>query len=104
MGLTLYWDQKLKDAGLIEFFERNRATWLAAAREAYQYVKTSFPADSTIRRDDVSQFLVHVIEVDEDFKNYLDMNRLKQKYWAYHFADLVVDRTWNEITNQGNPA
>jgi hypothetical protein len=89
---------------LIEFFDHNQAAWVAAAKEAYGYVKGSFPADSTIRRDDVAQFLIHVIEVDEDFKNHLDTNRLKQKYWAKFFADLVIDRTWNEVTNQGAPA
>jgi hypothetical protein len=104
MGLTLYWDQRLEDAGLIEFFDENRDAWLAAARDALQYVRTSFPQDATIRRDDVAQFLIHVIEVDEDFKNHLDSNKLTQKYWAAHFADLVIDRTWNEITNQGAPA
>jgi hypothetical protein len=104
MGLTLYVEQKLIDADLTTFFDENRVTWLAAAREAIQYVRTSFPTDVTIRRDDVAQFLIHVIEVDENFKNHLDSNRLTQKYWAKHFADLVIDRTWNEITNQGAPA
>jgi hypothetical protein len=103
MGLTLYWDQKLDDAGLIDFFDENRDAWLAAARDALAYARGSFPQDATIRRDDVAQFLIHVIEVDEIFKNHLDSNRLKQKYWAEHFADLVIDRTWDEITRQGAP-
>lgn len=100
MGLTLYWEQKLIEAGLDTFFDDNKEKWLAAAKESIQYVRTSFPEDSAIRRDDVAQVMVHVIEVDEDFKNHLASNRLTQKYWAKHFADLVVDRTWNEITNQ----
>jgi hypothetical protein len=104
MGLTLYWEQKLEDAGLINFFDENRDAWLAAARDGLQYVRTSFPNDATIRRDDVAQVLIHVIEVDEDFKNHLDSNRLTQKYWAKHFGDLVIDRTWDEITRQGAPA
>jgi hypothetical protein len=94
----------LEAAELNVFFDDNRETWVTAAREAIQYVRTSFPPDTTIRRDDVAQFLLHVIEVDEDFKNHLDANRLTQKYWAKHFADLVIDQTWNEITNQGTNA
>jgi hypothetical protein len=100
MGLTLYWDQKLDDAGLISFFDDNRQAWLIAARDALQYARDRFPADSTIRRDDVAQFLVPVVEVNEDFKNLLDSNRLTQKYWAKHFSDLIIDRVWDEIVAQ----
>jgi hypothetical protein len=104
MSLTLYWEKRLREADLVRFFDDNRAAWLTAAREAYQYAKTSFPQDSLIRRDDAAQFLVDVIEVDDTFKNHLATNRLRQRYWAKHFADLVIDRTWNEITNEGGPA
>jgi hypothetical protein len=104
MGLTLYWEKNLRDAGLDAFFTQNRPAWLAAARDAIQYARTSFPNGGVIRRDDVAQFLIPVIEVDDDFKNYLDANRLTQKYWARHFADMVIDYTWNEISNQGAPA
>jgi hypothetical protein len=104
MGLTLYWEQGLRDAELIRFFEANRAAWATAAREALQYARGRFPQGAPIRRDDVAQFLVNVIEVDENFKNHLAENRLTQKYWAKHFADLIVDRTWGEMTNQGDAA
>ncbi|HZR62862.1 MAG TPA: hypothetical protein VFA80_18105 [Xanthobacteraceae bacterium] len=104
MSLTLYWEKRLREAELVGFFEANRPAWLAAAREAYQYARTSFPQGSPIRRDDAAQFLVDVIEVDDTFKNHLAANRLRQRYWANHFADLVIDRTWNEITNEGGPA
>jgi hypothetical protein len=72
--------------------------------EAMQYTKSRFPKDALIRRDDVAQFLVNVIEVDPNFKNHLASNKLKQKYWANHFADLIIDRTWAEITNAGGAA
>lgn len=104
MGLTLYWEQKLDAVGFVDFFDDNRAAWLAAATVALQYARGQFPDNSTIRRDDVAQFLIPVIEVDEVFKNHLDMNKLTQKYWARHYADLVIDRVWNEITQQGAPA
>jgi hypothetical protein len=104
MGLTLYWEQKLAAAGLVRFFDQNRAAWLIVARDALQYVKKRFPRDATIRHDDVAKIVVPVIEVDEGLKKYLDRNKLTQKYWPLHFADLVIDRTWNEITNQGTTA
>lgn len=101
MGLTLYWEKRLDDADLVKFFDDNREAWLKAACDALQYSRARFPENSTIRRDDVAQFLVPVVEVDEDFKNHLDSNRLTQKYWAKHFADLIVDRVWDEIVAQG---
>ena len=101
MGLTLFWEQKLTSAGLVRLFEQNRAAWLAVAQDAIEFVRSSFPHDAMIRRDDVAKILVPVIEVDKGFKKYLDANKLTQKYWATHFADLVIDRTWNEIVNQG---
>lgn len=101
MGLTLYWEQKLDAADLISFFDDNRQAWLTAALDALQYARDRFPENATIRRDDVAQFLIPVVEVDEDFKNHLDSNRLTQKYWAKYFSDLIIDRVWEEITAQG---
>jgi hypothetical protein len=69
-----------------------------------QYTRSRFPQSAPIRRDGVAQFLVNVIEVDENFENHLASNKLTQKYWAKHFADLVIDRTWSDITNEGGPA
>jgi hypothetical protein len=103
MGLTLYWEQRLEAAELVAFFDENRDAWLKAARDALQYARDRFPENSTIRRDDVAQFLVPVIEVDEDFKNHLDSNRLTQKYWAKHFGDLIIDRVWEDVIGQGQP-
>jgi hypothetical protein len=58
MGLTLYWEQRLDDADLVSFFDDNRQAWLTAARDALQYARDRFPDNSTIRRDDIAQFLV----------------------------------------------
>lgn len=104
MSLTLYWEQRLRDAELIRFFDDNRTAWQTAARAAMQYTRSRFPPKAPIRRDDVAQFLINVIEVDENFKNHLASNRLTQKYWAKHFADLIIDRTWTGISNEGGPA
>jgi hypothetical protein len=65
MGLTLYVEQKLESyveqklesADLIGFFDQNQAAWVAAAKEAYQYVKGSalplLPAKPLILTDPV---------------------------------------------------
>jgi hypothetical protein len=94
MPLRWYWEQKLASAGLVRFFDQNRAAWLIVARDALQYVKKRFPRDATIRHNDVAKIVVPVIEVDEGLKKYLDRYKITQKYWPLHFADLVIDRTW----------
>jgi hypothetical protein len=97
MALTLPIEQQLEDAGLIEFFEASRATWVGAAKETYDYIKRNFPRDAPIRRDDVSGPLVAIVEVHQGFQDRLKENKLKQKYWNSRFADLIIDRTWVEI-------
>jgi hypothetical protein len=98
MGLSLKVEQWLRDAGLIEFFEQDETPWEALAKESYAYVKRNFPSDATIRRDDVSDALLPLLEVHESLKNYLKEKHLPQKYWFRFFADLIVDRKWDKIT------
>jgi hypothetical protein len=54
--------------------------------------------DSRIRPDDVAKVLEPILEVNEDLRDYLSENKLKQKYWVSYFTDLVIDRTWGDIT------
>lgn len=98
MGLTLDKEQKLKGAGLIDFFDEDATVWRELARKSYAYVRGNFPADLQIRPDDVAKVLEPIVEVNEDLRDYLSENKLKQKYWVGYFTDLVIDRTWGDIT------
>lgn len=98
MALTLEFEQRLDDAGLIEFFDGHRDTWKALAKKAHDFLKGTFPDGSAIRHDDVAKALLPLIEVDEQLRDELHRCRLKQKYWNARFTDLIIDRTWNEIT------
>jgi hypothetical protein len=89
---------KLDAAGLIAFFEENEAMWRAVAKKAYDYVKGNFPADSSVRPDDVAKALYPIIEVNEDLRTYLNAEKLKQNYWISHFTDLVIERAWAVIS------
>ena len=60
--------------------------------------KETSPLDLPIRRDDVSKVLEPIIEVNEELRDYLNKNKLKQKYWISYFTDLVIDRTWDDIS------
>lgn len=94
MALTFDVEQRLIRANLSTFFEGHRDTWLAAAKEAYEYLHGSFP---TIRQDDVAKVLHPVIEVNVQLQNTLATKRLTQKYWTKYFVDLIIDKTWQEI-------
>ena len=97
MGLTLESEQRLRDVGLIEFYDQNAATWLEAAQEAKEYIAGNFPQGTTVRRDDVAKALHPVLEVNELLKQYLDENKLRGKFWIRFFGDLIIDRTWDQL-------
>ena len=102
MALTLGAEQLLDKVGLIEFYVDHEGSWTAAAQKTYDFVSDSFPEDAVVRHDDVAKVLKSILEVDEDLSNFLDANKLKQKYWIQYFTDLIIDRTWDTISNGGD--
>jgi hypothetical protein len=98
MALSLATEQRLLRAGLVQLFIDHEVEWTAAAQTAYNYVEGSFPLGATIRHDDVAKALAPVFEVSATLRNYLSAGKLTQKYWVKDFADLVIDRTWAQIS------
>ena len=97
MGLTLEAEQRMEKVGLTQFFDGARPTWLEVAQKTYNFVKDGFPEGVLIRRDDVQKGLIPILEVNEDLREYLDTNKLRGKFWIAFYADLIIDRTWDEI-------
>lgn len=102
MGLTLEGEQKLEAAGVIAHFDENEEAWLSTISETYEFVQRNFPAGARIRKDDISKAMVTIIEVNEDFQDFRNQNKLRAKYWNMLFADLIVDRTWEQLTEEEN--
>lgn len=98
MGLTLEAEQRLDDAGVVNFFENDRAAWQALAQETKDFVVSNFPTGALIRRDDVAKALIPVLEVHEGYKDFRNDAKLRAKYWIKDFADLLIDRTWDHLT------
>jgi len=94
MALTQKKLQDLKDAGLAKLLDDDAAAWKAKARHAYAATHGFI---KEIRPDDVVPLLVAELEVTPEFRNYLARKKLKQKYWAEWFAELVIDRFWSEL-------
>src|ERR1700676_3587238 len=93
MALTFDVEQRLIRANLATFFNDHQPIWLAAAKEAHEYLH----GFSTIRPDDVAKVLHPIIEVNVQLQNTLATKRLTQKYWTKYFVDLIFDKTWQQI-------
>ena len=98
MALTLEAEQMLRRVSLIEFFEGDIPTWRGLASQSYDFVRENFPAGATIRPDDVAKALTPLLEVSESLSNELGAKKLKQQYWRRYFGDLIIDRTWQDIS------
>jgi hypothetical protein len=102
MALNLVKELRLEDAGLIALFEKEQELWRAMARQAYAYAAGYIEASGAhIRQDDVVPALQPVLEVTPELRLFLDREKLRQQYWYEWFAELVIDRLWNELM-QGN--
>jgi hypothetical protein len=97
MALTLEAEQRLETVSLVGLFGQHQAIWLKAAKETKAFIAGNFPAGSKIRRDDVAKGLIPVLEVNETLKDKLNESKLRGKFWFKDFADLIIDRTWDDL-------
>lgn len=103
MGLNATVELELRDAGLIDFFDAHRAAFLAMARTSYDYADTYVgPTGLPVRRDDVSESLVFALQTNELLRDFLQEHHLRQKYQYQRFADLILDRLWEELHRDGD--
>lgn len=70
---------------------------LKPLKETKAFIAGNFPEGSKIRRDDVAKGLFPVLEVNETLKDKLNKSKLRGKFWIKDFADLIIDRTWDEL-------
>jgi hypothetical protein len=100
MGLTLEAEQRLDKVGMVALFDGARAGWLDVAKKTYKFLKDGFPNGALIRRDDVQKALVPILEVHDTLRDFLDGQKLRGKFWITFFADLIIDRTWDELRGE----
>ena len=97
MALTLEMEQRLERAGLVAHFTGQQAAWQAVSQTSYDYIKGQF-AGAAVRPDDIAKVLRPVVEVNQALRGVLDTKKLSQKYWIDYFTNLIIDRTWSNIT------
>jgi hypothetical protein len=101
MALTLEKEQRLRNAGFFDLFERERPLWKAMAEEAYSYTKLYVGrARARVRVDDVVGPLVEALKVTGKLEEHLDERKLKEKYWVAWFGELILEQLWGELTKR----
>jgi hypothetical protein len=101
MALTAAKVKDLEDNGFPDLFEEHQELWEAKAREAYAYAKKLVePTGEPVRPDDVLELLVPALVLAEEFRDFLEDNRLRQKYWRSYFGEFVLDKLWEDLESE----
>ena len=95
MALSLNKLKRLTDAGLVALFEEDLKLWTAMAKDAHAYTRKFIGKE--VRPDDVVPTLVPALEVSDRLRNYLASRKLTQNYWYTWYAELIVDRLWDDL-------
>jgi len=96
MALTSADENHLSEKSFFVLFEKKKAIWLKMAKEAYAYTKSTVPGQP--KRDDVAPHLELALQTRKEFAVGKDERRSTARLWDRRFADLIVDRTWAELT------
>jgi hypothetical protein len=103
MGLTATKSLRLEDAGLDKLFTRKKTLWQPLAQNAYTYVTGGLEdSGEPVRPDDLIPMLVPVLEVTAELREFLADKKLTQKYWYEWFAELIVDRVWDDLEEEND--
>jgi hypothetical protein len=101
MALTALKVKVLTEKQFDRLFQQHRALWQAKADEAYSYTeKFVTPTGQPVRPDDVLPLLVPALELAPEFYRHLETKHLPQKYWTTYFGEFILDRLWDDLTNE----
>jgi hypothetical protein len=95
VALNLNKLKRLEDAGLTELFGADRKLWAAMTKDAYGYTRKFVGGE--VRPDDIVPTLVPALEVSDRLRTFLAQRKLTQNYWYTWFAELLVDRLWDDL-------
>ena len=98
MGLTAEVELSLRDAGLTDFYIHHIGVFRAHAERAYEFAYNNVnPTGLRLRKDDVATSLVSALLITEELRDYLAQKSLRQRFWYQRFADLILDRLWEDL-------
>lgn len=100
MGLTAEVELSLTDANLVSYFDTNRQVFKEIAARSHEFAHDNVTATGLpLRRDDVAKSLAIALRTNESLRECLATKKLRQQFWYAHFADLIVERLWEELQN-----
>lgn len=98
MALNRVRELALGDAKLTELYTEQNDLWRQLASDAYEFAaKPIQESHHEVRQDDVIPALVIALQISEPLRHDLAKKKLSQKYWYQWFAELIVDRLWDEL-------
>jgi hypothetical protein len=95
MAITTLKAVRLKNAGLVDVFSKDRSHWQTAAKKAKEYVAEFVPVGE-IHPDDLIPIMVPRLELDPKLRDHIEKKKLAQNRIAW-FCEYVVDEVWSEI-------
>jgi hypothetical protein len=98
MALTRVVEQRLERVKLDQFFADKPSLWQELAQHAYDYVAENFPDGAVVRQDDVAGVLLPILAARKELSQHFNVRKLSQKHWVKDFCDMVMDRTWADIS------
>jgi len=101
VGLTAKDEMSLRNASLITFYDKNIPAFKKHAARSYAFAYDNLLGTGLqLRPDDVAVSLVQSLEINADLQSALAQKKLSQKFWYQRFADLIVDRLWEELKSE----
>lgn len=102
MGLTADIELSLRDSGLIGFFEQHRQAFVELAHASHEFCLGYVTNEGLpLRPDDVAANLVPALKTNRTLREFLQKKSMRQQYWYRYFADLIMDRLWEELSGEG---
>jgi hypothetical protein len=91
LALTLNTKQKLADKSFPELYTAKTKVWKDLLENAVRYLDETFPPNENIRPEDLSEALMKVVAVTEEYRQHIETRKLREKRWAKDFSDYIVD-------------
>jgi hypothetical protein len=94
MTLDTYKLHKLQGKGFDQLYLDHTAKWTKMVQKAAESIWACVGDIESIKAGDVIAAVSHGIKISAEFENHLGINKLKEQYWAYWFAEYVVEKIY----------